>query len=134
MPVTYTIDSRAGLIRTRCFGNVTLPEVLDHFRELREDPTCPDRLDVLLDLTEESSLPDTRQLRTVADELARVRGKIRLEHCAVIAQKDVLFGMLRMFEVMTQDYFRDMRVFRTAVDAEIWLAGQRSSAEPASRR
>lgn len=132
MPVTYTIDGRAGLIRTRCFGYVTLQEVLDHFRELREDRSCPARLDVLLDLTEDSSLPDTHQLRTVAYELARVRGKIRLEHCAVIAQRDVLFGMLRMFEVMTQDYFRDMRVFRTAADAEMWLATRRSSSEAAS--
>ena len=38
MPVTYVIDAQQKLIRTKCIGNVTLPEVIGHFRELERDP------------------------------------------------------------------------------------------------
>ena len=55
VPVVYQISK--GLIRTRCYGPVTLPEVAEHFRELERDPDCPPRLDVLLDLRDITSLP-----------------------------------------------------------------------------
>jgi len=125
MPVTYAIDPDARMVRTRCAGKVTLPEVLDHLQQLRDDPVCPDRLDVLLDLSDADTWPDRTQLQTVTYELAQVRGKLRLDLCAVIATRDVIFGMLRMFEAMTQDYFRDIQVFRTAADAETWLEARR---------
>jgi hypothetical protein len=32
--------------------------------------------------------------------------------------------MFRMFEVMAQDYFTAIRVFRVAAEAEAWLASQ----------
>ena len=32
--------------------------------------------------------------------------------------------MLRMFEVFAEQYFRKLRVFRTASEAEAWLASQ----------
>ena len=40
MPVSYRIDQDNGMIRTRCVGNVTFEEVVDHFRDLEEDPTA----------------------------------------------------------------------------------------------
>ena len=37
-------------------------EVIDHFQQLAHDPNCPDRLDVLLDLSEETTIPQSREL------------------------------------------------------------------------
>jgi hypothetical protein len=57
MPVTYTIYPAEKLIRTTCIREVNLEEVTDHFRELERDLNRPDRLNVLLDLSETTSVP-----------------------------------------------------------------------------
>jgi hypothetical protein len=124
MPVTYTIDATKRLIRTRCVGDVTFDEVVAHFRTLLQDPDVPNYLDVLLDLSELATLPETRQLENVAREVQKTREKVRFGVCAIVAQRDALFGMMRMFEVIARKYFREIRAFREMGEAEAWLASQ----------
>ncbi|MFZ0276930.1 MAG: hypothetical protein WA254_20925 [Candidatus Sulfotelmatobacter sp.] len=129
MPVTYAIDTKERVIRTRCVGVATLAEVVEHFRELERDPDCVDRLDVLLDLSEMTSLPRAIDIKAVPFEIARIREKVRFDACAIVATTDPLFGMLRMFEVLAERYFRVIHVFRTRAEAETWLKLQRQAAE-----
>jgi len=125
MPVTYAIDTQERVIRTQCAGMVTLADVVDHFRELERDPGCVEHLDVLLDLSETNSLPRTQDIRAIPFELQRIREKVRFEACAIVAGTDALFGMLRMFEVLAERYFRVIHVFRTRGEAETWLVSER---------
>jgi hypothetical protein len=125
MPVEYQINKSNKIIRTKCIGPVTIEEVVDHFRVLEQDPDCPDRVDVLLDLSEETSVPNKENLQEIAGEIRRIRGRVQFGACAIVACTDALFGMLRMFEVFTEQYFRESYVFRTASEAEAWLASRR---------
>ena len=122
MPVIYQIDKPNGLIRTTCVGDVTLEEVTRHFQALANDPDCPDRLDVLLDLSQQTSLPQSTQLREVTLAIRRVRSRVRFGNCAIVACTDALYGMLRMFQVFTEELFQEAQVFRSISDAEAWLA------------
>lgn len=124
MPVTSTIDAKQRFIRTRCVGNVTYDEVAAHFQSLLIDPEVPEYLDVLLDMSELGSLPETRQLENVAREVQRIRIQVRFGVCAIVAQRDALFGMMRMFEVIARAHFREIRAFRMMEEAEAWLASQ----------
>ncbi len=126
MPVTYEIDHTTGIIRTKCFGRVVLEDVLDHFRTLQCDPECPERLDVLLDLSASESAASSGQLRTVAHAIAAIRDRVTFDACAIVAPTDLLFGIARMFEVFAQEHFRATHVFRSARDAEAWLGSQLS--------
>src|SRR5271169_2982504 len=125
MPVTYTIDAKKRVIRTQCVGMVTLTEVVDHFRELERDPDFTGHLDVLLDLNETNTVPKTAEIQAIPYEIAKIREKVRFEACAIVAVRDPLFGMLSMFEVMAQRYFRVMYVFRGMAEAETWLESER---------
>src|SRR5271157_2895613 len=127
MPVNYQIDKANRVIRTKCIGQVTIEEVVDHFRVLERDPDCPDRVDVLLDLSEETSIPKKENLQEVASEIWRIQGRVQFDTCAIVACTDALFGMLRMFEVFAEQYFRQSCVFRTVGEAEAWLASQHPS-------
>jgi hypothetical protein len=127
MPVTYQIDTASGIIRTRCVGAVTLEEVLNHFRDLIRDPDCPRRLDVLLDLSEETSLPESEEIRIVAYEISRVRERVKFGTCAVVACSDALYGMIRMLQVFTEELFDETWVFRSLPEAEAWLAERREA-------
>jgi hypothetical protein len=121
MPVTYEIDSERHLIYTRCLGPVTLPDVLEHFATLVQDPERPDQMDVLLDLTETTSFPTTDQLRAVSLEIGRIRPQVQFGRCAIVTSNQAWFGLARMFEVFAINYFHATDVFRTVGEAAIWL-------------
>ena len=126
MPVTYQIDRAKQLIHTRCTGAVVLDEVRQHFIDLSQDHECPPRLDVLLDLSEMTTLPESGQLRTVTSDIAHLRPQIEFGICVIIASRPAVFGMARMFEVFTERYFSATAVFRTELEAVEWLEAQRS--------
>jgi stage II sporulation SpoAA-like protein len=125
MPVTYHIDQSKQIIYTRCTGPVTLDEVRRHFVELSQDPDRPDRLDVLLDLSEMTTVPESDELRVVAGDIARLRPQVEFGICAIVATTPAVFGMSRVFEVFTERYFAATRVFRMEPDALGWLEAQR---------
>ena len=126
MPVTYRIDVPRKMIRTVASGPVTLPEVVDHFRALEEDPEIPEKLDVLLDLRQVTSLPESAQVSLVVDEMRNLRPHLHFGICAIVVWGDALFGMMRMFEAFAEEMFDATRTFRSAAEAEEWLATQQS--------
>jgi hypothetical protein len=125
LPVTYSIDGVAKLIRTSCRSPLTFAEVVGHFRELKVDPACSGHLDVLLDVSQADSLPASAQLGAVTTELAVVRARVQFGNCAIVATRDAMFGMMRMFEALAANYFEAIHVFRSSAEAEAWLASQR---------
>ncbi len=124
MPVLYEIDQARGLIHTRCVGPVTVGEMVSHILSLEHDPACPHRLDVLVDTSEATTVPDTRQLHEIDFALGQVRDRVRFDACAVVAPSDALYGVARMLEVLAGGHFRAMRAFREYDEAETWLLAQ----------
>jgi hypothetical protein len=121
VPIVYRLDPAVGSLETSCEGNVVLDEVLQHFAELGAI-ALPERLDVLLDLTATTSLPDAGQIRVVADTLTGLRNRTRWGACAIVAKHDALFGMSRMLGVYAEPVFTQVHVFRERADAKRWLA------------
>jgi hypothetical protein len=79
---------------------------------------------VLLDLTEQTSLPTPDQIRAAANRIGLSKWLIDFRACAIVVEGDALFGMLRIFEVFAHGHFERLRVFRDAGQARAWLAGQ----------
>src|SRR5262245_11448086 len=120
MPVTYEIDAPRALIRTRCSGEVQLEDVLAHFAELQRDPRRPEWPDVLLDMTGLETLPNSGQLGAVKDRLGW-RPALRFRFCAIVADRDVVFGIARMFQTLAGAFFEEVTVVRARIEAEAWL-------------
>lgn len=117
MPIRYALDAEMRSIRTHGVGQVTLPEVLAHFDELQALSDRPARLDVLLDLTECTSVPETDQLRGVARRVGSLGPNV-FRTLTVAASSDGLYGMGRMFEVFAGPFFESIEVFRDLASAE----------------
>jgi hypothetical protein len=130
MPVTYVIDAGKKVIRTTCSNPLTFEDVIGHFRTLKVDPACIGHLDVLLDVSEADALPESRQFGAMSAELDGLRKKVQFGICSIVATRDAMFGMMRMFEIATAQYFRETRVFRDFAAAEAWLASQQAAIEP----
>lgn len=72
------------------------------------------------------SLPESDQVRSAAAEVERMRTKVRWGAREIVATRDALFGMARMFQVLAEDFFATSRVFRDTEEAERWLSANRS--------
>jgi hypothetical protein len=64
--------------------------------------------------------------------LKKYRLTLPFNACAIVAGSDVLFGMMRMFEVFARDSFVITQVFRSTADAEVWLAAQERKIDSAA--
>jgi hypothetical protein len=128
MPISYQIELPRELVRTKATGSVTWGEVADHLRQLKADPQFRAPLNVLLDLTACTSLPDRDQLEGVANQLKNLGGRERFQRCAIAASRSALYGMLRMFEVLAQEQFVATHTFHTVPEAELWLSEVKRSA------
>jgi len=126
MPIHHEIDRKRSLIRTTCTGAVNLEEVSQHFRALESERDLPDPLDVLLDLSAISSVPEADQIQLIAAEIRRLLGKIHWGVCAIVATRDLVFGVSRVLEVRAEDSFAATQVFRELAAAEAWLASERA--------
>ena len=126
MPIHHGIDRERSLIRTTCTGPVNLDEVSQHFRTLEAEIDLPDPLDVLLDLSGLASVPDAKQIQLIAAEIGRLHGNVHWGACAIVATRDLVFGVGRVLEVRTEDSFASTQVFREAAAAEAWLASERA--------
>jgi hypothetical protein len=122
VPIEYEIDQTRRLIRTTCRGEVRFPDVIAHFRTLRDHPALPESPDVLLDFTELETFPDSEHLRSVALEVGSLMPTLKWRNCALVAPADLAFGIGRMFEMATESYFHAIVVFRKREEAEAWLA------------
>jgi len=98
-----------------------LADVIEHFREVKGDSACVGHLDVLLDVDAAESPPESDQLRTVNSQVRQMRKKVQFGMCAIVAKRNVMFGMMRVFRVFAEENFRAIRVFREAGEAEAWL-------------
>ena len=128
MPITYQIERTGpgrGIVRTTCSGVVTFSQVMEHFEVLRADPERPDTLDVLLDLCGVETLPDRGQVRAVAEKMGQLPPRVGWGSLAVVAHRDVVFGVSRMFQTLSQGVFESTHVFRSIEDAETWLSANR---------
>ena len=123
MPITYQIDVPAALIVTQCIGNVTLADVLAHFRELPGVWPPVHRLDVLLDLRQITSLPTLEELDAVANEIDLQIGAHQFGRCAIVTNQDSMRALMYEFEVLALRFFDGgLHVFRAVEDARMWLA------------
>ena len=127
MPITYDLDSDTCSILTRCAGAVVYEEVIGHFRELVALPGLPPKIDVLLDLREMESLPESGQMRGVATEIEQLRARVEFDAFAIVTDRDALYGMVRMFQVFAEGFVSELKVFRDYEAASRWLAEIRSA-------
>ena len=127
MPITFSIDMPASLIRTIGSGDVTLAEVDEHFTRLSKVWPRGAKLDVLLDLSGCTSLPEIVQLKAVVSRIQMFGGRKRFGVCAIVASQKLLYALLRVFELLAGHNFVAVRVFRNESAARVWLRGRSSA-------
>ena len=123
MPITFHFHPEANLVIAVHVGTVADDEFLSSYKALYEDPRFDLSSDRLVDLRRtDSSARSTAALRAFA---AFAREKHRdttpRPRFAVIAPRDLSFGLARMYEVFGEGPETEFVVFREADAALAWL-------------
>lgn len=131
MPAEHVIDAEAGVVYSRAWGVLTDDDLLDHQRRVRDDPDFRPGLNQLFDFYDVSEVAVTPAgIRTLAERNPFGDGARRA--FTVRPGALAMFGLLRMFELLTSEHPDELRVqFDDVRMARQWL-GLANEGEAAS--
>ena len=118
MPASYRIDLERRIILSTASGTLTDEDLRSHQRDVLADPHFESTLNQLWDLREVVQIETSN---ATLGELARARSYAAETKRALVAPRDVQFGMARMFQILHDQAPEDLRVFRNLEEARDWL-------------
>ena len=121
-PIRFELDT-ARRLRTAIFsGVITEQALISAYIALISDPAFEPTINDLVDLSGVTKLEVTssgvRRVAQMFDPLNELQTQNRL---AIVAPRDDLFGMARMYEILRSDAPEETRVCRTIEDAKAFL-------------
>ena len=122
MPIVYRIIPEQKLLYVKGTGRVTADEIMTEGATMFADSEWTNGFHVLLDYREISELGVTREGvgRIVHQDKANEH-LFDKSKCAIVAGSDVVFGVSRMWESLSQENKVTTMVFRHFEDALKWL-------------
>ena len=122
MPVTYKISPELNVAYMKAWGNVSVDEILTAGVKMFTDTQWENGLNILIDYR------DTQEFAIKAEDVKKVVQQDRQNEplfdkskCAIVANTDLIFGISRMWEILSEDINIPRMVFRDINDARIWL-------------
>jgi len=119
MPADYTIDKTQRMVFSKAYGILTDQDIISHQEKLRDDPDFDPVFSQLVDCTKVTKADD---LSTDAIyEMARRNLFGAESQRAFVAPKKLLYGLFRMFQILTNDYPDELVVFKDLTEARKYL-------------
>ncbi len=120
LAITYSIDPNSRTLSIISIDEVNDAQVVVFFENLLADPRFTPGLNLLMDMTLQSGVPGSQLIR---DTARRIEGKeFSFSRIAIVANRDALFGVARMFEVYAEKATTAVRTFRSRDEALEWIA------------
>ena len=120
MPIELEIDQSASLTTFVVTGELRMDELRSALTEVYQSESFS--MKSLFDLRAgEASTLTSAEIREMVPLIEERRTHPGQARWAVVAPRDVEFGMSRMFEVFAEKIPSDMRVFRDIEAAKRWL-------------
>jgi hypothetical protein len=122
MPISYKIDEDRGLVLTTATGTLTDADILSLKALLAADPRWRPGMRELSDVRGVERLDvTTAGVRQMAAWDAAADPAIGQYRLAIVASRDHVFGMARMYEMLTDQSVPGVSVFRDIDEAIRWL-------------
>ena len=122
-PIRFQLDPARRLRTAILTGVIRDEDLLSAYQSLLHDPTYDPDLDDLVDLRHVERLDVTGDaIRRLADMFSDTDpDATALSRRAIVAPRDELFGLARMYQSLRSDAPEEVRVFRDYGDAIAWL-------------
>jgi len=119
MPVDYTIDKSQRMVFSKAYGILMDQDIISHQEMLRDDPEFDPGFSQLADCTGVTKADD---LSTDAIyELARRNLFGAESKRAFVAPQKLVYGLIRMFQILTEDYPDELLVCKDLTEARKYL-------------
>lgn len=118
MPGAYTIDLARSLVLSRGWGIVTDRELLAHVHALTANPRFAPHFRQLADLRD---VTDFQVAASTIREMVRLNPFGAGARRALVVTSDGVFGMVRMYQLLTDESPDELQIFRKMDDALRWL-------------
>lgn len=117
-----TIDTEQKLARIIARGKVNVLELRDIYSELIKHSEWRAGFDILCDYRAIDDFDvSTRDIDEIAEWQTSIDNMIGNGKCAVVASRDSVFGMSRMWEMISAERSQHICIFRDLGNAESWL-------------
>lgn len=118
MPASYELDLSEGMVRTRGWGVLTDQDVDELYRRLQKDPAFRPDFRQLCDLREVTEIETTvDMLRAIARRKIFAAGVRR----AFVVDRDIDYGLSRLFGAYSETEGAMIQVFRSWQEAVDWV-------------
>jgi len=118
MSASYRIVKSLGTVFTSLEGVVTDDDLLGHRQQLESDPDFDPAFAQLIDCRGVTEVAlDSRTIRSIATPSVYAPGAKR----AIVATRDAVYGLARMYERIRGGESDEVRVFRDIEEARRWL-------------
>ena len=118
MPASYRIDKSLGVVFTKGEGVLTGQDILTHEQRLREDQDFDPSYNQLIDLRDVIEFAaSAAEMQTIS----RYHVSNEKSRRAFVAEKDISFGMARMYEMLRDAAPDQITVFRDMAEARRWV-------------
>ena len=122
MAITYAIDSALGVVFTKATGVLTDDDLVGHKQNLLRDPGFKPGMVELSDVRGVERLEVTPEgIRGFVTQDKADADRLRGFKLAIVASQDVVFGMARMYQMLTAENPLNVNVFRDMEKARVWL-------------
>ena len=127
MAIPYRIDREHRLVVASPQGTLTAADLFQYQRECwsRDDVRGFDELVDMTGVTEVTE-PDKDRIRELSNLAARMDDRDRPSKLAIVCERDLFYGLARMFQTyreMNPESTREVRVFRAMPEALAYLGG-----------
>jgi len=121
LPITYHIDSDAGIVQVVVQGSLVLEEMLATIAAVAEDPLFQKGLHVLSDHRTIAAPATTDQVMGLIQQARKFQEKLGGTRWAIVVSSDLSFGMMRMLSAFAEPIPLRVEVFREYEEALAWL-------------
>ena len=122
MAISYRFEG--DFLYTTIEGETGYEDVKAYLDALIEDPAFRPGMPGLIDCRRVKSLFSITDLRRTASDAKR-RPELQVPgRSAVLASSNLVYGLLRMYEVFNEGNPAEVRVFRRPEEAMAWLKGE----------
>jgi len=123
MAIETRIDRKNNLRRHTVTGVLTVEDLAQELKDIYSQEGCQANMNVLWDVrdTDLSSFTE-EQVRRIRDLVKDQWGSGDTSRAALVAEKELNYGLLRMYELLLEVYTSNkIRVFKNMEDARKWM-------------
>ena len=118
MPAEYKINKFLGVVCSSAHGTLIENEAYSHQDKLRNDPAFDPSFSQLADFTKVTQVDlSTNAIHHLAERNPFGIGSKR----AFVTPKDMMYGLARMFQILTDNHLDELMIFRDIQEARKYL-------------